>query len=65
MRFTVWVRNQPIDGLPQPITKLLLTSMKATWPAQDRELQEKVVKAGWAVEDIVHIFPFNPDLDSL
>lgn len=55
MTFAVWVRNSPVDGVPQPMTKLLLTSTKATWPAQERELHEKIVKAGWVVEDSVYI----------
>ena len=51
MKFTIWVRNPP----PSANTKLILSTDKATWPAQERELKEKVVKAGWDEGDIIRI----------
>ena len=51
MKFTIWVRNPP----PMASTKLILASDKVTWPAQERELREKVAKAGWDEGDIIRI----------
>ena len=49
--FIVWVRN---SGFSAP-TRLLLRSDKVTSAARDRELQVKVVMAGWALEDVLSI----------
>ena len=49
--FAVWVRN---SGFSAP-TRLLLRSDKVTSAAREHELQDKVVKAGWALDDVLSI----------
>lgn len=49
--FAVWVRN---SGFSAP-TRLLLHSDKVTSVAREHELQDKVIKAGWALEDVLSI----------
>ena len=50
-QFSVWVRNPDF----QAPTQLILTSDKATFEAQRKEVIGKVLKAGWEEEEIIRI----------